>query len=91
MLAPALGSLPGPERLSPLQTEVAALVREGLYRHEIARVLGTSSALIDSEIRSIYTVLGITDLLSLAMYAQHHHLRFLRSSLKSASLQAGIV
>ena len=91
MLAPELGSLPGPERLTPLQRKVAALVREGLYRHEIARVLGTTSALIDSDVQSIYTALGITDLLTLAMYAQHHHLRFLRSSPKSVSIQAGIV
>ncbi len=91
MLAPALESLPGPERLTPLQRDVTALIREGLYRRKIARVLGTSSALIDSEVQSVYTVLGITDLLTLAMYAQHHKLRFVRSSLKSGSTQAEIV
>ena len=69
MLTPALGSLPGPERLTPLQNKVAALVREGLYPREIARVLGTTSAAIDSEVQSVYTGLGITDLLTLAMYA----------------------
>ena len=90
MLTPALGSLPGPERLTPLQNKVAALVREGLYPREIARVLGTTSAAIDSEVQSVYTVLGITDLLSLAMYAHHHKLRFLRSSPKSVSTQAGM-
>ncbi len=90
MQEPALGSLPGTDKLTPRQRDVAALVREGLYAHQIARVLGTTSASIDLEMQSIYSVLGVTDPLTVAMYAQQRKLRFRRPAPKSASAPARI-
>ena len=72
-----LRQLPDPDSLTPLQREVAALVREGRFRYEIAGALGVTAAVIDAEIQSIYAALGVDDLLSLAFYAHHHNLRSL--------------
>jgi len=72
-----LDKLPSPDCLTPLQKRVATLVREGMYRREIARELGTTPDAVDTEISVIQQTLGIADLLTLAFYVDcnRHQLR----------------
>ena len=85
-----LDRLPKPHCLTQSQRHVAMLVREGLHRREIADLLGTTPRVLREEIGAIYEILGITDLLTLAFYVEHHRNQFHQSALKSSSVRAAI-
>ncbi len=61
--------LPRPEipaRLSPGERAVVELLLDGLSAREIARARGTSVNTVRSQIRSIHTKLGVSNLVELA-------------------------
>jgi len=65
---------PGPESLTPRQRDIAALIRRGLRSREVARQLKITPELLATELDEIYSRLGLSDKLSLTLYAAHYGL-----------------
>jgi DNA-binding NarL/FixJ family response regulator len=60
--------------LSAREREVLALVAEGLPNKTIARRLGISEKTVKTHLTKVFTVLGVGDRTSAALYAQRHGL-----------------
>lgn len=58
--------------LTAKQTEVLGLVARGLSNRLIARRLGISEKTVKTHLTTIYTVLGVTDRVQAALWAQRH-------------------
>ena len=65
----------GLQRLSAREREVLALVAEGLPNKTIARRLGISEKTVKSHLTRVFTVLGVSDRTSAALFAQRHGLQ----------------
>jgi DNA-binding NarL/FixJ family response regulator len=61
--------------LSAREREVLALVAEGLPNKTIARRLGISEKTVKTHLTKVFTVLGVGDRTSAALYAQRHGLQ----------------
>jgi len=59
---------PGPARLTKRQTEVIALVADGLTNREIARQLGLSAHTVRNYLFRIFDRIGVSSRVQLAMY-----------------------
>jgi len=60
--------------LTPREREVIALIGEGLKNRGIAERLFITETTARNHLASIFTKLGVTDRLELALYAYRHHL-----------------
>lgn len=58
--------------LTGKQTEVLSLVAEGLSNRLIARRLGISEKTVKSHLTTVYALLGVTDRVQAAVWAQRH-------------------
>ena len=65
-------STPAPARLTEKQTEVLALVAEGLPNRSIARRLGISEKTVKTHLTQIFQTLGVADRVQAALWAQEH-------------------
>ena len=65
-------STPAPTRLTEKQTEVLALVAEGLPNRSIARRLGISEKTVKTHLTQIFQTLGVADRVQAALWAQEH-------------------
>lgn len=63
---------PAPTRLTDKQTEVLALVAEGLPNRTIARRLGISEKTVKTHLTQIFQTLGVADRVQAALWAQEH-------------------
>ena len=66
--------------LSVREREVLALVAEGLPNKTVARRLGISEKTVKTHLTRVFTVLGVGDRTSAALYAQRHGLQLERSA-----------
>jgi DNA-binding NarL/FixJ family response regulator len=64
------GSGPGP--LTPKQTEVLALVADGLPNRLVARRLGVSEKTVKAHLTQIYSAIGVGDRVQAALWAREH-------------------
>lgn len=58
--------------LTAKQTEVLSLVARGMSNRLIARTLGISEKTVKTHLTTIYAVLGVTDRVQAALWAQRH-------------------
>lgn len=65
-------STPAPTRLTEKQTEVLALVAEGLPNRSIARRLGISEKTVKTHLTQIFQTLGVADRVQAALWAQEN-------------------
>ncbi|GAC1444969.1 MAG: response regulator transcription factor [Mycobacteriales bacterium] len=63
---------PAQAALSPREREVLALVATGLPNKSVARRLGISEKTVKSHLSRVFTILGVTDRTSAALWAQRH-------------------
>lgn len=64
----------GADALTPREREVLALVAIGLPNKTIARRLGISEKTVKAHLTRVFTVLGVSDRTSAALWAQRHGL-----------------
>ena len=64
----------GPERLTSRETEVLALLTQGLPNKVIARQLGISPKTVGNHVEHIYTKLDVSNRASAAMHAMQYGL-----------------
>ena len=60
--------------LTPRETEVLSLVRDGLANKQIGRRLGISERTVKAHLTSIFATIGVTDRTQAAIWAERHHL-----------------
>ena len=63
---------PAQAALSPREREVLALVAAGLPNKSVARRLGITEKTVKSHLTRVFTILGVTDRTSAALWAQRH-------------------
>jgi DNA-binding NarL/FixJ family response regulator len=61
---------PAAAELTPRETEVLALVRQGLANKQIARALGISQATVKAHLTSVFQRIGVTDRVQAAVWAE---------------------
>ncbi len=58
--------------LTPRESEVLGLVREGLANKQIARRLGISERTVKAHLTSVFAAIGVTDRTQAALWAERH-------------------
>lgn len=64
----------GPEDLTPRETEVLALLAQGLANKQIARELSISPKTVGNHVEHVYTKLGVSSRAAAALHAMRHGL-----------------
>jgi DNA-binding NarL/FixJ family response regulator len=72
-LLTARSSAGGP-RLTPRETEVLTLVRQGLANKQIARRLGISERTVKAHLTSVFAAIGVADRTQAALWAERNRL-----------------
>jgi DNA-binding NarL/FixJ family response regulator len=72
--AAQLTAYPTRARLTPKETQIVALLTQGMKNKEIAQEVGTSEQVVKNYLRKVYDKLGVSDRLELALYCIHHRL-----------------
>jgi DNA-binding NarL/FixJ family response regulator len=67
-------ALPSAVDLTPRETEVLRLVREGLANKQIARRLGISERTVKAHLTSVFARIGVPDRTQAALWAERHGL-----------------
>ena len=65
---------PDPDRLTPKELKIVALIVQGCKNKEIAVRLMTTEQVIKNYLRSIYDKTGVSDRLELALFTIHHRI-----------------
>ena len=73
-LATALTSSRTQPRLSHKELAIVSYIMQGKRNKEIANLLGTSEQVIKNYLRKVYSKLGVSDRLELALYCLNHQL-----------------
>jgi DNA-binding NarL/FixJ family response regulator len=73
LLTARSGGAPGPAgRLTPRESEVLTLVRQGLANKQIARRLGISERTVKAHLTSVFATIGVTDRTQAALWAERN-------------------
>jgi DNA-binding NarL/FixJ family response regulator len=69
------GGAPGPAgRLTPRESEVLTLVRQGLANKQIARRLGISERTVKAHLTSVFATIGVADRTQAALWAERNEI-----------------